>query len=99
MDGEFLDKLDVARHDAEVPFKITSGYRCPTMNLTVGGKPNSAHVRGQAADIWVVSSRNRFKILRGLISAGFHRIGIGYDFIHVDDDDSKVEDVIWHYYD
>ena len=29
---------------------ITSGYRCPNYNAEVGGIPNSAHLKGQAAD-------------------------------------------------
>ena len=29
---------------------ITSGYRCPSYNASVGGVSNSAHMKGQAAD-------------------------------------------------
>ena len=36
------------------PFKITSGYRCPTLNRIVGGSTNSDHIRGQAADFYVI---------------------------------------------
>jgi len=31
--------------------KVTSGYRCPTLNSKVGGKSNSAHLTGYAADL------------------------------------------------
>lgn len=31
--------------------RITSGYRCEELNNMVGGKPNSQHLLGQAADI------------------------------------------------
>lgn len=34
---------------------ITSGYRCPNYNKEVGGVSNSAHLRGQAADIYFTS--------------------------------------------
>jgi uncharacterized protein YcbK (DUF882 family) len=96
---DFADLLDDARHRAGIPFLITSGYRCPTYNISVGGKPSSAHLKGLAADIATPTSRSRYKILWGLLTAGFDRIGIGPDFIHVDTDDSKSEEVAWDYYD
>lgn len=34
---------------------ITSGYRCPNWNKRVGGDPNSAHLKGQAADFYFAS--------------------------------------------
>ena len=33
------------------PIHISSGYRCPRLNSTVGGASNSQHMLGQAADI------------------------------------------------
>lgn len=33
------------------PVIVTSGYRCPKLNLAVGGVTSSDHVSGQAADI------------------------------------------------
>ena len=46
-----IEQLDELRRLYEHPIIITSGYRCPALNKTVGGKPNSQHVKGQAADI------------------------------------------------
>ena len=34
----------------ESPLLISSGYRCPALNMAVGGSPGSQHVRGLAAD-------------------------------------------------
>jgi hypothetical protein len=31
--------------------RVTSGYRCPRLNASVGGVKNSQHMRGEAADI------------------------------------------------
>ena len=86
MNRDFLEQLDKARELAGVPFVITSGFRCPKHNKEVGGRPNSAHLRGMAADIAVPDNETRFRILYGLIKAGFKRIGIGKNFVHVDID-------------
>ena len=98
MQQEFMDRLDKAREIAGIPFRITSGYRCPRHNAKVGGVPNSAHTKGLAADIQVLESNERWKILRALLALGFCRIGIGENFIHVDMDKSKPQRVIWTYY-
>ena len=46
-----IEQLDELRRLYEHPIIITSGYRCPALNKAVGGKPNSQHVKGQAADL------------------------------------------------
>ena len=33
------------------PLHINSGYRCPELNIEVGGMPTSQHVKGEAADV------------------------------------------------
>ena len=38
------------------PIVITSGYRSPKLNAAIGGKKNSQHCRGQAADIEIAPS-------------------------------------------
>ena len=93
---DFLHQLDNARRIAEVPFKITSGYRSPQHNLDVGGRVKSSHLVGKAADILVVNSYDRSRILQGLIQAGFKRIGVGKTFVHCDTDETKPQ-AIWLY--
>lgn len=98
MDHEFMMMLDAARDEAGVPFSINSGYRCDTYDAELGGKGN--HNQGKAADIAVISSRNRFKILAALLDTGFDRIGLGKTFIHVDNLDEaadKPTEVVWLY--
>ena len=46
-----IEQLDELRRLYGHPIIITSGYRCPALNKAVGGKPNSQHVKGQAADL------------------------------------------------
>ena len=98
MDDEFLEMLDNARHMAGTPFIINSGYRTKAANRDAGGLRNSAHLDGFAADIRCNASRERMYIVGALLEAGFNRIGIGNGFIHVDNDPTKPEDVIWTYY-
>lgn len=96
MQPEFLDRLFVARKDANVPFIFTSGVRTPEHNKSEGGSKDSSHLRGFAADISATSSRHKFIILTALLKAGFTRIGVYSWGLHVDSDPSKDVNVIWH---
>lgn len=84
MDLDFVHKLDKAREIAHTAFIINSGYRCPKHNAAIGSTSEN-HPSGHAADIACDNGPERLKILTGLIQAGFKRIGIRKDFIHVDD--------------
>lgn len=97
IDADFLWHLNQAREIAGIPFRITSACRCEKHNRDVGGVDSSAHVRGYAADIAVRGDRERYTVLNALIKAGFRRIGIARDFIHVDLDPAKNSPVIWQY--
>lgn len=102
MDPDFLELLDFARTLASIPFKITSGYRTKEHNEKVGGKQASSHLIGKAVDLACTNSRERHIILTSLIEAGFNRIGIASNFIHVDSDGTdkggeKSPNVIWTY--
>lgn len=95
MHKDFIRKIQKAREIAEIPFKINSGYRTVAHNLKIGGKQNSAHLRGYAADIAVNSNAERYIILNALLTAEFTRIGIYANFIHCDCDPSLPQHVIW----
>ena len=102
---KFLQMLDEAREQAGVPFVITSGYRTPKHNTSVGGVKNSSHINipCNAVDIAVKDGIHRFLILVSLMSVGFTRFGIGKTFIHVDADEPKYcgeksPNTIWTYY-
>jgi len=98
MSEDFLSKLNAARHEAGIPFTITSGYRTQEHNDSLEHSvPDSAHTKGLAADISVESSSDRYKIIKALINQKFNRIGIANGFIHVDDDKSKAQGVAWLY--
>ena len=102
MQDQFLHRLDQAREIANIPFRITSGFRIEAdieRLLSQGYKVsrNSSHLKGCAVDIAIPSSEHRYIILNALLKAGFNRIGIADSFIHVDSDEEKVPFVIWTY--
>lgn len=97
MDVDFLNRLAEARKLAGVAFKITSGYRTPKHNESVGGVPSSSHTRGYAADIYAPTSRQKYLMVNALLAVGFDRIGVSDNFIHVDSDPDKPAETIWTY--
>ena len=100
MDKHFLEILEKARGIAGVPFKVLSGYRTKEHNLKVGGRVGSSHCKGLAADIYLPNnSRARFLIINSILKAGISRIGISFkgNFVHIDIDSSKDNNVLWSY--
>lgn len=96
MKKEFLQLLDKSRALAGIPFVVTSGFRTRDWNERVGGRVGSSHLAGCAADLSCTSSGDRSQIVQALIKVGFNRIGIGKNFIHVDNDITKTP-AIWLY--
>lgn len=99
MDDAFLEKLLFAQRLCHLQFKINSAFRSKAYEKEKGRSGLSAHCKGMAVDIATTNSKQRFIILAALFGAGFNRIGIGKNFIHVDDDLSKPYPSVFHYYD
>ena len=97
MNPEFLAKLEIARTIANTPFVINSAFRTREHELRQGRNGNSSHVTGRAVDIRCTDSRARFHIIKGLIEAGFDRIGVHPGFIHADDSPTHDKEVVWFY--
>ena len=95
MQADFLERLDMARLLANVPFQINRAMSCPAHNKAVGGLADSAHLSGWAVDITARSSTTRSRIVYGLVKAGINRIGIYPAFIHADADPSKPSNTLW----
>lgn len=98
MSTRFMTRLDQAREYAGVPFIVNSAYRTIEHEKAKGRDGSSSHTKGIAVDLKAANSRSRYRILQGLLKVGFTRIGIGKGFIHVDEDEEKDQQVIWHYY-
>ena len=52
-----LEVLQPLRDYVGAPVHINSGYRCPELNVAVGGVKNSQHCLGEACDIRLASSK------------------------------------------
>ena len=93
----FFRMINAARDYSSVKFVINSGDRCEVHNKNEGGSETSSHLKGLACDIACSNDRDRFIIIQALLKAGFKRIGISKNFIHVDYDCEKDINVIWMY--
>lgn len=83
VDSLFRAQLEKARDISGCAYVIDSGCRCEKHNKAVGSTSRN-HVAGKAADIKAMNGSTRGRILKGLYLAGFRRIGIHENFIHVD---------------
>lgn len=86
MDHDLLIKLDQARAHANLPFTITSSYRANDPRY---------HGSGKAVDIACLGSRMRYIMVPSLLAAGFNRIGVYANHIHVDVGEDP-QGVLWH---
>ena len=98
MDGGFLALLDKVREKAGIPLVLNCAYRSREWDIAKGRSGNSAHTRGKAVDIRCNSSATRFKIVKAAMECGIVRIGIGKSFVHLDNDSSLTQNVIFDYY-
>ncbi len=96
-----LDALQSARETAKIPFPVNSGYRCHAydakIRLAKGQTGNGEHPEGWAVDIKATDSRSRYLIIRAAIAAGFNRIGIAKNFVHLGMSQARDQDVVWLY--
>lgn len=95
MCAEFLQKLDNLRHDAGIPFVVTSGYRSPTHPEESKKTHPGTHSQGIAADIRITNGGDLYTILKLALEHGFTGIGIAKTFIHLDT--RGTTPVVWTY--
>lgn len=96
LDGELMDRLDVARGLCGFPIVITSGKRTDSQNAAAGGMADSSHLLGLAADLHSPTGQfEREKLIWALGRAGFRRIEMATKHIHVCVNPAKQQDVAW----
>lgn len=78
---DHVKKLQLLRDLIEEPIKITSGYRCPEHNKSVGGSSNSQHTLGNATDIQV--NNLDIEVLANICEV-FDGLGRYDTFTHID---------------
>ncbi len=90
MQNEFLERLQSFRTEIGIPFRIDSGFRCKRHNKKVGGKPNSFHLKGRAADISIkaFSGLQLHEFLWHAFAA-FNGVGVAKYYVHLDNRDTK----------
>ena len=98
MDEEFLALMDRVRVAAGIPLVVNCAYRSRIWELQHGRSGASAHCKGKAMDIRCNTSQNRYKIIAAALKCGITRIGVGKTFVHLDNDTSLPQNVIWDYY-
>lgn len=80
--------LEALRDFIAAPITILNGCRCAAHNVAVGGKPDSEHVKGLAADIRADGVPLTTLFLRAAGVPQLHSGGIGIypidGFLHVD---------------
>lgn len=96
MNEEFLLKLDACRRLAGVPFRLNSAYRSKSYEFFRLRSGKSMHCSGRAVDIRCTDVISRYKIIAAASLCGLNGIGIGKNYIHLDDRETPM---IWHYYD
>lgn len=97
MNEDFMHHLDEAREFAQIPFVINSAFRSVDYEKKKGRTGTSQHCKGLAVDLRCRTNAERFRIVASLLALGFRRIGIGTNFIHVDDGYPNSEPIIWTY--
>lgn len=92
-----LKRLDALRELLGKPVVLNSAYRTVYSEKDHGRTGTSAHCLGRAFDIKCSNSSYRYDLVKCALSVGFHRIGIGERFVHVDDSPIHSPNVIWLY--
>ena len=93
----FFWKINTLRGIVGHPIRVNSWCRCDIHNLSVGGSSTSSHPKGLASDLSTPTEYIKYRILLAAGELYFRGVGVGKNFIHLDDDFSKPKDRFWLY--
>lgn len=95
-----MDRLQQLRNGYARPIIVTSGFRCPDYDKSIGGA--GVHPRGCAADI-KVSGENVYHLLGSAYALDMRGIGLkqhgplGGRYMHLDDLGGRTRPRVWTY--
>ena len=100
MDPGFMRRLQGVRDAYRLPMILTSGYRCPIYNKSIGGA-EGVHTSGHAADI-KVRGKDVFRLVEIAQAKGMTGVGLKQHsptrYCHLDDlTDLPTRPWIWTY--
>lgn len=87
IDDTLVTYLERIRHWAGVPIVISSGYRTPSHNASIGGASSSQHTKGKAADVYAKDrAKSIYQIAKYAEAIGVHGIECNEDknYVHLD---------------
>lgn len=96
MSVKFMNTLEKVRELAGIPFYLNSAFRSAAYENEHGRSGTSMHTFGRAVDIRCNTSQERYKIVDAALKCGIVRIGIGPNFIHLDNGTNNP--CVWTYY-
>ena len=97
MSAAFMKRLERFREIVACPVYLNSAFRSSAYEIQHGRTGSSMHTFGRAVDIRCRSNQERLKFIRAAIECGFNGIGIGYNYIHLDDRDDCMNPCMWLY--
>ena len=89
---EVVENLENLSKIVGYQLQVTSGYRSPQYNASVGGAKKSQHMLGNATDIVQrgLTNQQRADFIQAAIDSGFTAIGVYNTFTHIDIRGAKV---------
>ena len=97
IDDKLYEYLQKIRDHFGKPLDITSAYRCPSYNQSVGGATGSYHAKGMAADFKIdgVKPRDIAKYAEsiGVLGIGLYETDKDGHFVHID---TRTQKYFWY---